>query len=127
MRPTLPSVEWAPETFSCIARESNLSMERATPVIVCSSTDRTRKNSRKCYTFLSWHVSPSGPRPPRSWGFEITLRNTTLGRTPLDGDRPVTDTFTWQNTTLTTDRHPSMPPAGFEPAIPANERPQILA
>jgi len=27
---------------------------------------------------------PSGPRPPHYRGFIITLRNTTLGRTPLD-------------------------------------------
>jgi len=26
----------------------------------------------------------SGPRPLHCWGFEITLRHTTLGRTPLD-------------------------------------------
>jgi len=30
-------------------------------------------------------------------GFEITLRRTTLGRTPLNE---------WQHTTLTRDRHP---------------------
>ena len=28
--------------------------------------------------------SPSGPRPPRCWGFENTIRHTALGRTPLD-------------------------------------------
>ena len=34
--------------------------------------------------FLLWRNSPSGPRPPRCRGFMITLRHTTLGRTPLD-------------------------------------------
>jgi hypothetical protein len=29
-------------------------------------------------------VTPSGPRPPHCRGFTITLRHTTLGRTPLD-------------------------------------------
>ena len=29
--------------------------------------------------------SPSGPKPPHSWGFRIKLRNATLGRTPLYG------------------------------------------
>jgi len=27
---------------------------------------------------------PYGPRPPHYWGFEITLKHTTLGRTRLD-------------------------------------------
>jgi len=31
-----------------------------------------------------WFDSPSGPRRLSRWGFEITLRHTTLGRTPLD-------------------------------------------
>jgi hypothetical protein len=29
-------------------------------------------------------ATPSGPGPPHCWGFTITLRHTTLGRTPLD-------------------------------------------
>jgi hypothetical protein len=29
-------------------------------------------------------TAPLGPRPPHCWGFEITLRHTTLARTPLD-------------------------------------------
>jgi hypothetical protein len=31
-----------------------------------------------------WHNSPSAPRPHHCRGFTITLRHTTLGRTPLD-------------------------------------------
>jgi len=34
--------------------------------------------------FISWLVSPSVPWPPSCWGFEITLRHITLGRTHLD-------------------------------------------
>ena len=37
-------------------------------------------------------------------------------------DRHVAENSTWQQTTLTTDRH-LCPPAGFEPPIPASERP----
>ena len=37
-------------------------------------------------------------------------------------DRLVTETSTWQQTTLTTDRHPC-PAAGFEPTNSAGERP----
>lgn len=36
-------------------------------------------------------------------------------------DRPVAGTSTSQQTTLTRDKT-SMPPAGFEPAVPATER-----
>jgi hypothetical protein len=31
-----------------------------------------------------WLDSPSGPRPPHYQGITITLRHTTVGRTPLD-------------------------------------------
>jgi hypothetical protein len=41
-------------------------------------------------------------------------------------DEPDAVTSVWQHTTLTKDRHP-WPPAGFEHAIPASERPQIHA
>jgi hypothetical protein len=37
--------------------------------------------------FFSFHgaTAPSGPGPPQYRGFAITLRRTTLDRTPLDG------------------------------------------
>ena len=40
-------------------------------------------------------------------------------------DQPDAKTATWQHTTLT--RQTSMPPAGFEPTIPASERPKTDA
>jgi len=60
-----------------------------------------------------WLESPGVTRPPVRWGFYITLRHTTLGRTRLDewSARPVAETSTWQHTT-------SMPPAGFEHSNP---------
>jgi hypothetical protein len=39
-------------------------------------------------------------------------------------DQPDGGTSTWQHTMLTRHRQTSMPPAGFEPAIAASERPQ---
>jgi hypothetical protein len=44
---------------------------------------------RRCYIwisvfFLPWRNSPSGPRPPHYRGFVITLRHSTLSRTPLE-------------------------------------------
>ena len=32
----------------------------------------------------SWFDSPSWPRPPHHWAFEITLRHSTLAKTPLE-------------------------------------------
>jgi hypothetical protein len=40
--------------------------------------------------------------------------------------RPDAETFAWQHTTFTRDRHPR-PPAGFEPVISAREWPQTHA
>jgi hypothetical protein len=67
--------------------------------------------------------APSGPGPPHYRCFTITLRHITFGRTPLDE---------WsarrRDLYLTThNRQTSMPSAGFEPAIPASERPQTHA
>jgi hypothetical protein len=53
-----------------------------------------------CEFFVSWHNSPSEPRPPHCQGFMIALRNTTVGWTSLD------EWSTRQHTTLTTDKHP---------------------
>jgi hypothetical protein len=50
-------------------------------------------------------TAPSGPGPPHYRGFTITLRHTTLGRTPLDEWSAHAETSTWQHTTLTTDIH----------------------
>jgi len=41
-------------------------------------------------------------------------------------DRPVAETFTWQHSKPTINWH-TRPPAGFEPAIPANKPPQTHA
>ena len=55
--------------------------------------------------------------------FEITLRHTTVGRTPLD-EWSARRTDLYQTTHNTHNRQTSMPPAGFEPKISAGERPQ---
>ena len=41
--------------------------------------------------------------------------------------RPDAETSTSQHTTFTRDRQTAMPPAGFDPEIPACERPQMYA
>ena len=65
----------------------------------------------------------SGPRPPHYRGFVTTLRHTTLGRTPLDEWSALRRDL-YLTTHNTHNRQTSIPPAGFEPAIPASERPQ---
>jgi hypothetical protein len=75
---------------------------------------------------LSGTTAHSGLGPPHYRGFTITLRHTTLGRTPLDE---------WwaqhRDLYLTTHnphkRQTSMPPAGFKPTILASERLQTHA
>jgi len=68
-------------------------------------------------------TAPSGPGPPHFRGFTITLRHTTLGRTPLDE---------WsarrKELYLTThNRQTYTLPAGFKTKLPASERQQIHA
>ena len=76
--------------------------------------------------FLPWRNSPSGPRPPHCRGFAITLRHTTLGRTPLD-EWSARRTDLYQTTHNTHNRQTSMPLAWIEPAIPASKGPQTHA
>jgi hypothetical protein len=68
-------------------------------------------------------TTPSGPRPPHYSDFTITLRNTTLDRTPLDeySDRQRDVYLTTHNTH---NKQTSISTVGFEPAIPASEQPQ---
>jgi hypothetical protein len=79
----------------------------------------------------TWHNSHTafGTTAPRGTGlhhhrgFTITLRHTTVGRTPLDG-RSARRTDLYLTTHNTRKRQTSIPPAGFEPTISASERPQ---
>jgi len=71
-------------------------------------------------------TAPSEPGPPHSRGFTITLRHTTLGRTPLDkwSARPKD---LYLKTHNTYKGHTSMPLAEFETTIPASEQPNTHA
>jgi hypothetical protein len=78
---------------------------------------------------LSWLFSPvaqqplMGQRPPHYPGFTITFRHTTIIRTPLE-EWSVRRRDLYLTTHNTHNRQTSMPPSGFEPTIPASERPQ---
>jgi hypothetical protein len=73
--------------------------------------------------YFLWPNRPQGAGPLLYSGFTITLTHVTPGKTPLDEwsarRRKICIT-----THKTHNRQTSMPPAGFQPAIPANERPQ---
>jgi hypothetical protein len=73
--------------------------------------------------FSLWPTATSGPRPPVCRGFMITLRHTTLGKTSLD-DWSARCRNIYLTTYNTHKRQTSMPPARFEPKIPASEGPQ---
>jgi len=86
--------------------------------------DQLPGNSQTIALFFLWcgEKAPCGPRPPHYRGFTITLRHTTLGRTPLDE---------WsvrrRDLYLTTHRQTSGSPVGFEPATLASEWSQTHA
>jgi hypothetical protein len=71
-------------------------------------------------------TAPSGPGRPHFRGFTITLRHTTLGRTPLD-EWSARRKDLYLTTHDTHKRETSMPPVEFEPAIPASDWPQTHA
>jgi len=78
----------------------------------------TRRPKCKASLFCLRLDSPSGPRPLHSWYFEITLRHTTIGRTPSEdgSDRRRDLHLTTHNIHR---RQTSTPPAGFQSVIPS--------
>ena len=55
--------------------------------------------------FFPWFDSSSGSRPPHPWGFEVTLTPYSVGLL-WARDRHVSESCTWQQATLTRERHP---------------------
>jgi hypothetical protein len=73
------------------------------------------------YRIPSGVTAPNGPGPHTYLGFTIT--HTTLGRTPLDeGSARRRDLYLTTHNAY--NRQAPIPPAGFEPRIPASERPK---
>ena len=77
-------------------------------------------SSEKCFPHGA--TAPSGPRP-HCPGFTITLRHTTLGRTPLD-EWSVRRRDLYLTTHNTHNRQTCIPTAGLKPEILARQRPQ---
>jgi hypothetical protein len=76
--------------------------------------------------FFYGTTAPSGPGPSHCRGFSITPRHTTFGRTLLD-EWSARRRDLYLTTHDTHKRQTSKHPAGFEPTIPASERPQTHA
>jgi hypothetical protein len=89
-------------------------------------TQRTWTVQWKPISIFHSATAASGPGPPHYRCFTITLRHTTLGRTPL-GMRSARRRDVSISIHSTHKRQTSMPPAGFEPATPASELPRIHA
>jgi len=49
-----------------------------------AESSNTQGGTDNQFLFPAWLDNRSKPRPPHRWGFEITLRHTTHGRSPLD-------------------------------------------
>ena len=96
-----PSIE--PATFG-IQNENVIALPRHS----MSNLRNVRSTWIVCFFFFRGAVTPTVPGPPRYWGFTISLRLTTFGRTPLDECQPDAETSTWQHTTLTRDTHPCL-------------------
>jgi hypothetical protein len=96
---------------------SDINRLRHVTVYTCSCSDPG--SSRASYNFLlSWHHRPYWAGSSHCLAITITLRYTTFVRTPLDkwSGRRRELNLTTHNTQK---RQMFMPPAGFEPAIPA--------
>jgi hypothetical protein len=85
------------------------------------------------FLFITWcltkqknSTAPSGPRPPHYRGFTITLRHTTLGRTPL-GEWSARRRDLYLTTHYNHKKQTSMSPAGFQTTNPASGRAQTHA
>jgi hypothetical protein len=80
------------------------------------------------YDYLHFYVAIAlvGHCPPQYWGFTITLRHTTLDRTP-PVKWPAQRRDLYLTTHNTHKREKSMPEVGFKPGIPASERPHTHA
>jgi hypothetical protein len=77
--------------------------------------------------FFNDSTAPWGPRPPHFPRLhDHTFRHTTFGRTPLD-EGPARHRDLYLTTHNTHKGQTSMTPVGFEPTIPASERPQTHA
>jgi len=93
--------------------------------LLCNSNNTITIN----FTYFSFYLAPqppSGPGPPYSRGFTITLRRITVGRTLLDEWSARRRDF-YFITHNTHNKQTSMPPVGFEPIISAGDRPQTYA
>jgi len=78
------------------------------------------------FFIFPWLDGRRGPMSPYCRGFEVSRSHSDTPYSAIflwTSDRLFAETSTWQHTTLTRDRQPCFR-GGFEPEIPASERPQ---
>jgi hypothetical protein len=93
----------------------------AHPVLHMPSWRAQKERYFTLLLFSNGTTAPWGPGPPHYRGFTITLRHTTLGRTPQD-EWSARRRDPYPTTRNTHKRQTPKPPSGFEPTIPARER-----
>jgi hypothetical protein len=101
---TLSNLWRLPSEHSPLSRHESFNFEAFTSVHYCGQSLLFIPTKS---TLFFWRDSPQWARV--SWFMRFlghTQRRTTVGRSLLDQWSAVADTSTWQNTTLTTDRHP---------------------
>jgi hypothetical protein len=87
--------------------------------------DETHRLLQNLHFLFHGATASSGPGPPHNRDYTIALRHTTLGRTALyEWSAPYRDLHLYLTTHNTHNRQRAMPPARFEPAIPASDRQQ---
>jgi len=105
----------------------------STPHMYIYGVHRYNLSVMDTFTFFYLEQQPPLPPPPhwaRASSFtrflDRTQRRTTVGRTPLD-EWSARHRDLYLTTHNSHNRQTSMPPVGFEPTIPAGERPQTHA
>jgi len=98
------------------------------PATVCTVHlyNRVKRGAERSAQVMAYLVLFFTVRPTHRWGFENTLRPSSHGTTPMD-EWSVRRRDLCLTVLKTHNRQMSMSSGRFEPAIPASERPQILA
>jgi len=112
-------MKWTGQAASTRDMRSDLNIIR-TWIKNAVGIHRRRKDDIRMKIFLSWFNSRSWPLPAL-WGSSITIRHTTVGRTPLD-EWSAQRRYFYLTTHNTHKTETSVFPAGFKPRIPASER-----
>jgi hypothetical protein len=111
-------VNWTVQSYTCLSASSHYVFIHAL-ILVLKTTFARIPPPPSPGRFDSLR----GTKPLHCWGFEIILRHTTLGLTPLDeGSVHRRDFYLTAHNKH--QRQASVPPTGFQPTIPSSGRSQ---